>query len=121
MKKVLGVIGVGMILGIAVYVLLNKKEKVNRNANICKKETSGAKTIDGDTSLISQEVVYDEKTGYEDVKRSAIGNMYTRDEEAASIIKDSVDTIRERVKICEDTNKNIDQVSAELDKMLSED
>jgi hypothetical protein len=57
------------------------------------------------------------ETGYEDVKGSAIGNMYTRHEGVASIIKESIDTIRERVK----TNNNIDQVSAELDKMLSED
>lgn len=39
MKKVLGVIGVALILGVAVYVLLNKKEKANRNAGISPKET----------------------------------------------------------------------------------
>lgn len=121
MKKVIGVIGVGLILGVAVYVLLNKKEKANRNSDISPKETPEAKTTGGDTSLVSQEVVHDEETGYEDVKGSAIGNMYTRHEGAASIIKESVDTIRERVKISEDTNNDIDQVSVELDKMLSED
>lgn len=61
------------------------------------------------------------ETGYEDVKGLAIGNMYTRHEGVASIIKESVDTIRERLKISVNTNNNIDQVSAELNKMLSED
>lgn len=121
MKKILGVIGVGLILGIAVYVLLNKKEKANRNAATSPKETSEAKTTGGDISLVSQEVVHEEEAGYEDVKGSAIGNMYTRHEGAASIIKESVDTIRDRVKISENTNNDIEQVSAELDKMLSED
>jgi hypothetical protein len=32
--------------------------------------------------------------------------MYTRHEGAASIIKESVDTIRERVKISEETNSD---------------
>jgi hypothetical protein len=120
-KKVLGVIGVVLILGVAVYVLLNKKEKANWNADISPRETSEAKTTGGDTPLVSQEVVHVVATGYEDVKGSAIGNMYTRHEGVASIIKESVDTIRERVKISENTNNNIDQVSVELDKMSGED
>lgn len=121
MKKVLGVIGVGLILGVAVYVLLNKKEKANRNTDTSPKETSKAKTTGGDTSIVSQEVVHDEEAAYEDMKGSAIENMYIRHEGAASIIKESVDTIRERVKISENTNNDIDKVSVELDKILSED
>jgi hypothetical protein len=38
-KKVLGVIGVALILGVAVYVMLNKKEKTSWNADISPKET----------------------------------------------------------------------------------
>lgn len=58
-------------------------------------------TTGGDTFLVSQEVVHDEETGYEDLNGSAIGNMYTRHEGAASIIKESVNTICERVEISE--------------------
>lgn len=54
---------------------------------------------------------------YEDVKRS----MYSRHEGAATVMKDSVDTIRENIKVSEKTNDEIDEISSELDKMISED
>ena len=36
-------------------------------------------------------------------------------------MSDSVEAIRENIKVSESTNDEIDEVSAELDKMLSED
>jgi hypothetical protein len=38
-KKILGVIGVALILGVAVYVMLYKKEKANWNADSSPKES----------------------------------------------------------------------------------
>lgn len=40
-------------MGVAVYVLLNKKEIANWNADISPKETSEGKTTGGDTPLVS--------------------------------------------------------------------
>lgn len=47
--------------------------------------------------------------------------MYSRHEDAATIMSDSVYAIRENIKVSESTNDEIDDVSAELDRMISED
>ena len=47
--------------------------------------------------------------------------MHSRHEDAAIAISDSIEEIRENIKVSESTNDEINEVSAELDKMLSED
>lgn len=104
MKKILCVVGIGLVVGVAVYLLLNNKKK--KECNVC---------------TVHKKTEPKEEPIYEEVKTSAIGSMYERHGEAANLMKETVETIRETVKISEDTNKEIDEVSAELDKMLSED
>ena len=58
---------------------------------------------------------------HEDVKVSSIGSIYSRHEGAAAIMHDSVDAIHENMKVSERTSDEIDDISAELDKMISED
>lgn len=119
MKKVLEVIGVSLIVGVAACLLLNNKKKKEHNVSADSKESENG--FANDISLAKSEFSQDDEPRYEEVKNSAIGDMYARHEDAASIIKESVDAIRENVIISEDTNNDIDQVSAELDKMLGED
>lgn len=121
MKKVFGVIGIGLFVGVAAYLLLNNKKKEGHNVSADSKESENEKVFGNDTSLANSEVFQDDEPRYEEVKSSSIGDMYARHEGAASIIKESVDSIRENVKISEDANYDIAQVSMELDKMLSED
>lgn len=107
MKKALYIIGAGLIISSAAAIYL-----LNKN----KKEQSPV-----DDATLATVVPNQEEPVYEDVKSSAIGNMYSRQEGAATIIRNSVEAIRENVKVSENTNNEIDEVSAELDKMLSED
>ena len=44
--------------------------------------------------------------------------MYTRHEEASSIMKEAVDIICSRSEISEDENRDLDQISDELDELL---
>ena len=69
----------------------------------------------------SDVIITQDEPVYEDVKSSVIGSMYSRHEGAATVMKDSVDTIRENIKVSEKTNDEIDEISSELDKMISED
>lgn len=121
MKKFVCVIGVGLVVGAiatAMYMLLSDKKK----RDVCGdcKNSENQETPAKNTSSAYTKVVQ-ENPLYEDVKSSAIGSMYARHKDAASIIKESVDTIRKNTKVSENTNSEIDQVSAELDNMLSED
>ena len=66
-------------------------------------------------------IIAQDEPMYEDAKSSAIGSMYSRHEGAATIMSDSVDAIRENIKVYERTNDEIDDISAELNGMISED
>ena len=76
--------------------------------------------VEEDESLTDVTIAQD-KPMYENVKSSAIGSMYSRHEGAATIMSDSVDAIRENIKVSERTNDEIDDISAELNGMISED
>lgn len=121
MKKVLGIIGIGLIAGAAVYVLLNKTEKTKNNINTRPEKTSEDFLSDNTVSIINRNDTHDENNGFEDVKASAVGTMYTRHKEASNIIKESVDIICSRSEISADENRDLDQLSDELDKLLSEE
>lgn len=114
MKKTLYIVGAGLSVGAVsttvVYLLNNRKKKE------CNKESVAA-----DNESLVEAIISRDEPVYEDVKSSTIGSMYSRHEDAATIMSDSVKAIRENVKISEDTNDEIDDVSAELNEMLSEE
>lgn len=117
MKKVLEIIGIGLIAGAAVYVLLNKKENTKNNINTRPEDFSSDNTV----SIINQNDTHAENTGFEDVKDSAVGTMYTRHKEASNIMKEAVDNVCSRSEISEDENRDLDQISNELDELLREE
>lgn len=121
MRKVLCIIGAGLIMGgaAAIIFLISNKKKEHGTCHDCKDPEKKQSTV-MDTPLTGAELIR-EAPVYENVKSSAIGSMYSRHEGAAAIMRDSVETIHENVKVPENTNNEIDKVSAELDKMLSED
>lgn len=120
MKKVLYVVGVGLVVGAVAttFYFWNNKKKKNASEEACKYKNSEDKMEE--ESSVNVIIAQDEPV-YEDVKSSAIGSMYSRHEGAATIMSDSVDAIRENIKVSEDTNDEIDDISAELDRMISED
>lgn len=121
MTKVLRIIGVGLVVGSAICMLLNKKEKTKKNGNTCLEETAEDFSSDNTVSIINPSYTHCENAEFEDIKASAVGNIYSRHEEATNIIKENVDTILSRTKIAEDENSDLDQISDELDELLREE
>lgn len=122
MKKVLYVVGAGLVVGAVaatLYYMNNKKKKASEEACGHKKFDDKFETENSESS--KDIIIAQDEPVYEDVKSSAIGSMYSRHEDAANVMSDSVDAIRENIKVSEDTNAEIDDISAELDKMISED
>ncbi|OUQ25676.1 MULTISPECIES: hypothetical protein [Massilimicrobiota] len=118
MKKVLYVVGAGLVVGAVaatLYCMNNKKKKVSEETCEHKKFDDKFETENSESS--KDIIIAQDEPVYEDVKRS----MYSRHEGAATVMKDSVDTIRENIKVSEKTNDEIDEISSELDKMISED
>lgn len=122
MKKVLYVVGAGLVAGAVAtifYFWVDKKKKVSEKVDECKNFNDKVEEEKDESS--SDVIITQDEPVYEDVKSSSIGSMYSRHEDAATIMSDSVYTIRENIKVSESTNDEIDDVSAELDRMISED
>lgn len=123
MKKVFYIVGAGLVVGAvvatAVYLLSSKKKKACGSSRDYK--SPGEESASSDNESSTEVTITQDEPVYGDVKNSTIGSMYSRHESAAIIMSDSVEKIRENIKVSESTNDEIDEVSAELDKMLSED
>ena len=122
MKKVLYVVGAGLVAGAVAtifYFWVDKKKKVSEKVDECKNFNDKVEEEKDESS--SDVIITQDEPFYEDVKSSSIGSMYSRHEDAATIMSDSVYAIRENIKVSESTNDEIDDVSAELDRMISED
>ena len=116
MKKVLCVIEAGLVVGaVAATLYYMNNKKASEEACEHKKFDDKFETENSESS--KDIIIAQDEPVYEDVKRS----MYSRHEGAATVMKDSVDTIRENIKVSEKTNDEIDEISSELDKMISED
>ena len=122
MKKVLYVVGAGLVAGAVAtifYFWVDKKKKVSEKVDECKNFNDKVEEEKDESS--SDVIITQDEPVYEDVKSSSIGSMYSRHEDAATIMSESVYAIRENIKVSESTNDEIDDVSAELDRMISED
>lgn len=117
MKKVLGIIGIGLVASAAFSFMFNKKEKKKNNINTHLDDFSSDNTV----SIIDQNDTYVKNTRFEDVKASAIGNIYTRHKEASNIMKEAIDSICSITEISENENRDLDKISDELDELLRED
>lgn len=117
MKKMLGIIGIGLITGAAIYLLINKKEKTKNNINTQPEDFSSDNTV----SMVNKSDTHVENGAFEDVKASTVGTMYNRHKEASNIMKEAVDMIDSRLEISSDENRDLDQISDELDELLREE
>lgn len=118
MKKILGIIGIGLVAGTTIYLFFNKKnkrkkyivdDKIKQENNLLNSDLS---TTNYTSSL------YDE---FDDFKSSVASNVSIRHKEASNIMNEAVDNIFKRTQISEDENNNLDKISNELDELLSED
>lgn len=123
MKKMISFVGAGLAIGaiasVTLYLLNDKKKK--KCEVCCDSDVPVVDKRQSDKDTLTEVTVDRNKPTYAEVKSSAVENMYSRHEEAATIMRDSVEAVRENVSISKDVNDEIDAVSDELEKMLSED
>lgn len=116
MKKMVGIIGVGLVVGVAVYVVWNANKKAK--ADDVSKKTNKKEYIDdiplkngfGNTSVNEEEFII--------VKSNSAEEIATRHEVAEEIIKDAVDIICKRSEVPENENEELERISDELDELL---
>lgn len=122
MKKILYVLGAGLVVGAiaaAFYFRNNKNKKAPEK--VCEYQNFNDKVEEEKDKPSSDVIIAPDEPVYEDVKVSSIGSIYSRHEGAATIMHDTVDAISENIKVSESTSDELDDISAELDKMINED
>ena len=119
MKKFIGFIGLGIIGGVAVCVFLSKKKNESSDVvydeNIC---------IPENFIVPENPIVYEAMTEVNDRvdadKSFAVDTIAARHAEAAEIIKSSMEVIIKKDNTNEMTSNKLDEISEELDNLLSE-
>lgn len=122
MKKVLYVIGVGLVVGAVAaifYFWNNKKKKAFKE--VCENKNFNDNVEEENDEPSTDIIIAQDESVYEEAKSSAIGRIHSRHKGVAIIMSDSVDAIRENIKVSESTSDEIDDISVELDRMISED
>lgn len=126
MKKMFCIAGGGLAIGTAAVIVMKKLRTREYNEVNLDSEYDAANEGDSavrENTLTEKNVAQDRSTPYEDeknVKNCVAESMYSRHQEAALIMGDSIRTIDENVKNLEDTDDKIDAVSDELKKMLED-
>lgn len=122
MKKVLYITGAVLVVGAVATMYYSRKKKKNKvSEKDYKYEYCNDIIAEEKNKPSTEAIIAQDESDYEDVKSSAIESMLSRHEDVTNIISDSVDAIRENIKEYESTNDEIDDISSELDRMISED
>ena len=112
MRKIWTIIGLGVAVGIAAYVIWEK--------------TSMENNVPSEKNVVAEDPKHETNTpvGEENIdeKRNTVADSITaRHVEAAQIMKDAVDVICKRSEVSEDETAELDRISRELDNLLNEE
>lgn len=121
MKKVLGLIGIELVAGAVIYVLLNRKEKAKKSSGVHSENNPETFSADNTVSIITPNDTRDDGIEYEEKKASAAESIHARHEEASNIMRKAVEIICKRSEISENENRDLEQISDELDELLGEE
>lgn len=123
MKKILGLLTVGVVAGAIVYVYINDN-KVKKTKDISSDTT---KIEPVDTKIKSSNPITNQNSNdnlndnLDICKNSTIETISDRHNEAAEVMKDSVEIIYKRSEVSNEEKDELDKISDELDTLLSED
>lgn len=122
MKKMFGIIGIGLVAGVVAYVIWDKTKNVKKEDSSVapdKEEYSDAVTEKKVVTVAQEKAEVEEEFV---VEKSVVADEITaRHEETAKIMKEAVDIICQRSEIAEDENTELEQISDELDELLNEE
>lgn len=119
MKKTLTIIGISALAGAAagiVWYKLNKRTPtITHTFKYVKEDTHSSEpiTTNDNTSNVEDNI--------SSAKNAAASTILTRHQDAAQIIQDAVEMIYSTNDTHQDTQKELNQISGELDELLNEE
>lgn len=120
MKKVLGIIGAGLLAGAVAYIILNKTNESTVGTVTKSEKKSENASPDSYNATIIKEDIHNDDTEYSDIKENFVDTVSERHKQASKIIKDAVETIYTRSEVYEDDSRELERISDELDELLKE-
>lgn len=120
MKKMLVIVGGGVIAGAVVYVLWNKIHGTEGNIAIVPKKEPIDIISDNSISVTSNNF-YEKNDKLSNMKASLINTISERHEEASKIIKGVAGVIYKKSEVLEEEKRNLKQISDGLDELLREE
>ena len=120
MKKVLGIIGAGLLAGAVAYIILNKTNESTVGTVTKSEKKSENASPDSYNATIIKEDIHNDDTEYSDIKENFVDTVSERHKQASKIIRDTVETIYTRSEVYEDDNHELERISDELDELLKE-
>lgn len=120
MKKVLGIIGAGLLAGAVAYIILNKTNELTAGTVTKFEKDSEDTSTDSYSTTIIKGDVHNDDTEYSDIKENFVDTVSERHKQASKIIKDAVETIYTRSEVYEDDSRELERISDELDELLKE-
>ena len=119
MKKILVIIGIGLVSGTVLSLILNKKDKLKNNVN----KISSDIPLKNNNLIINKNTNtnYDSDNDFNEFKNSVVDNISKRHEYAANIMRESIDNINRNTEDFMNCDSDLDKISDELDTLLRED
>lgn len=121
MKKVLGIIGAGLLAGAIAYIILNKTNESTVGTVTKSEKKSENASPDSYNATIIKEDIHNDDTEYSDIKENFVDTVSERHKQASKIIRDTVETIYTRSEVYEDDSRELKRISDELDELLKEE
>lgn len=118
MKKIWTIIGLGVAVGTAAYVIWDKTSK---SENDILKSPVAKTTQNVEESTIQPSDALNAEVNIDEVRTSVAKTVSERHEEAAQIMKNAVDVIYQRSEVSEEETAELDRISRELDNLLNEE
>ena len=120
LANILGIFLGAVVAGIIGAIAINLIEK--QIAKRMKRDLVDAQIKKGNEILnLQYQVQAINEVKLEQIKTTVASDIHNRHVFVANEMRNSVETIRDNIKVSVSTNNKIDEVSAELDKMLGED
>lgn len=122
MKKMFGIIGIGLVVGVIAYVIWDITKNVKKEDSSVTPDKEDCLDAVAEKKVVT---VAQEKAEVEEkfvVEKSVVSDeIIARHEETAKIMKEAVGIICQRSEIAEDENTELEQISDELDELLNEE
>lgn len=119
MKKLIRILGVSLFASAVAYLLWSKT-KMPQSNDAADSQNNPTDKPTGNNTPVPQNT-HEEIDDLIDTKSAVVDAISARHEEATQVMKDAIEIICKNSEVTDDVNHELEQMSIELENLLSED